>query len=530
MSDLISARTLGALPISAAQPAGINPRDGEAFNALQAQIDRLTDIHAGEPIEWPLVRKLAANILKNEGKDLAAGTWITLALFHEQGLPGLADGIHLLRDLVDIHWDGMAPPATRLRGRRNQTQWLLDQLNEVLDEQSIMQMPAMNAAAHAEMLDDWDALDAAWQGHDTEAPTFYGLAAILRRLPVESSDDDISTTPTASPTDAATPTAAPASSNTAAARLPASIPPAAPVGLPDAEADAVSAVEGALASLHPLVAWFIQEQPTAPMLFRLNRICAWTTLDQAPAAQGRTTRLPAPPDPLIDNFDRITQTGDAQAVIRFTESRLVSLPLWLDLNRASHSALTQLGASQAAETVALETARLITQVPSLAELTYNDGRPFADPATQAWLQALQGSAVANGEDTTADDIVSLTREAEGRAVAGKLDEALAQLQAALRHAKNRRTSFRLQLAQCSLIHRFDTKTNMRALVIPLIEELEVHHLSTWEPELAQQALELAAGIELRHGADHAGPAASMLGRLSRIDVPAAWQLSRPTAN
>ncbi|MDN5844020.1 MAG: type VI secretion system protein TssA [Alcaligenaceae bacterium] len=526
MSDLISARTLGASPISATQPAGINPRDGEAFNALQAQIDRLTDIHAGEPVEWPMVVKLATAVLGNEGKDLAAGTWLTLALFHEQGLSGLADGIHLLRDLIETHWDDMSPPSTRLRGRRNQTQWLLDQLNEALDEQSIMQMPAMSATEHTEMLEDWDALDTAWQGHDAEAPAFYGLAAILRRLPVESTGDDTNNTPAASPTNAATP----ASPAAAATPPPASIPQVAPVAPLGAEADITATVESALAGLHPLVAWFIQEQPTAPMLFRLNRICAWTTLDQAPAAQGRTTRLPAPSDPLIDNFDRITQAGDALAIIRFTESRLASMPLWLDLNRASHGALTQLGASQAAETVALETARLISRVPGLAELSYNDGRPFADPATQAWLQALQGSPAADGNNDTAGDIAALTREAEGRAVAGKLDEALTQLQAALHQAESRRAGFRLQLAQCSLIHRFDTKTDMRALVIPLIDELEVHHLSTWEPELARQAMELAAGIELRHGADHAGPAASMLGRLSRINVPAAWQLSQPSAN
>src|SRR5690606_24512483 len=127
-------------------------------------------------------------------------------------------------------------------------------------------------------------------------------------------------------------------------------------------------------------------------------------------------------------------------------------------------------------------------------------------ATLSWLQALQGSPAADGNSDPSADITALMREAEGRAVAGTLDEAPEQLQAALRHVESRHLGFRLQLAQCSLIHRFDTKTDMRALMMPLIKEIEVHHLSTWEPELARQALELAAGIELRHGADRAGPA------------------------
>src|SRR3546814_5579944 len=84
-------------------------------------------------------------------------------------------------DLIETYWEDMSPPAKRLRGRRNQMQWLLDQLTEALDEQSLMQMPAIKPALHAAMLEDWNALDAAWQQRDDEAPAFYGLAAILDR-------------------------------------------------------------------------------------------------------------------------------------------------------------------------------------------------------------------------------------------------------------------------------------------------------------------------------------------------------------
>src|SRR3546814_15661129 len=62
-------------------------------------------------------------------------------------------------DLIETYWEDMSPPAKRLRGRRNQMQWLLDQLTEALDEQSLMQMPAIKPALHAAMLEDWNALD-----------------------------------------------------------------------------------------------------------------------------------------------------------------------------------------------------------------------------------------------------------------------------------------------------------------------------------------------------------------------------------
>src|SRR3546814_3492333 len=114
----------------------------------------------------------------------------------------------------------------------------------------------------------------------------------------------------------------------------------------------------------------------------------------------------------------------------------------------------------------------MNRVPGLAELTFNDGHPFADPATQAWLQALQASDSPGSATPAGDDIVSLAREAESQAVAGKLDDALAQLQAAVRQAQSRRAGFRLRLAQCSLIPRFDAKTDMRAIMVPLLEEIE----------------------------------------------------------
>ncbi|AEC20882.1 hypothetical protein PT7_2342 [Pusillimonas sp. T7-7] len=527
MLENTSLRNLGSVPVSASQPAGMNPRDGENFNKLQSQLDRLTDLHAGQAIEWPVVTRLSAAVLQDEGKDLAVATWLATALFNQHGLSGLVDGVHVLRELVETYWDDMSPPASRMRGRRNQMQWLLDQLTSALDEQAIMQMSAVPAELHAQMLEDWDALDAAWQAHDEEAPAFYGLSAIMRRLPVEQATDstepDQSTAPIQS--QSASASAVPAATSAA---MPA--PQIASIKLPNGGADAASAVEHGLGSLHPLIAWLMQEQLTAPMLFRLNRICAWTALEQLPPAQGRSTRLPPPPGQLLDTFNQVIKGGEPEAIIRYAEARLASLPYWLDLNRASHMALTQLKASRAAEALVLETAHFMARLPGLSELTFSDGQAFADPATQAWLEALQASGSPDGTNSERDVVAALAHEAESQAVAGKLEEALSQLQAAVRGAESRRASFRLRLAQCRLIHRFDVKTDMRALIAPLIEELDIHHLSTWEPDLARQALELAAGIELRRRADGAEPVVPMLGRLSRVDVQAAWQLSQSTAD
>ena len=537
MSSLQFDRDLGSRPISADLPAGVSPRDGDAYAALKAQIDALTDIHASTPVDWAAVVRLGVQILQQEGKDLAAAAWLTAGLLETRQLAGPADGIHVVRELVCTYWDGMSPPAARLRGRRNQMQWLLDYLNDRL-QANREGFAALPAATHAALLDDWEALDAAWQAHDPEAPAFYGLRSQLRNLPVEAPVAEAAAAVPAAPgaaagVPAAAPTAAVVPANAGAATAPAANAavvaprPAAVAVAPTAGEDPADAAEAALASLRPLIEWYLQTQPALPLLFRMNRFCAWATLDALPPNQAGATLLLPPPLQVTGSFQQIAQTGEPEAVIRFAESHLIAHRYWLDLNRASHAALTRMGAAAAAAAVAAETARLLARLDGLATLKFSDGQPFADAETRAWLDSLAGNA--NAATTQADEIVALCATAEADAVAGKLDEAMDRLQHAARATESQRARFRLRLAQCALLHRFDGRADIRPLLASLIEELDAHRLPLWEPDLARQALALAAAVELRYGADDAGPTNPLLARLASVDCRAAWQLSHSTA-
>ncbi|MDH0736665.1 type VI secretion system protein TssA [Achromobacter sp. AGC78] len=526
MSAVLFDRDVGQQPIQADHPAGVSPRDGEAFAALKAHIDQLTDIHASTAVDWTSVVALANGILKQEGKDLAVGTWLAAGLLETAGLTGLGEGIRVLRDLVATYWEDMSPAVTRMRGRRNQIQWLLDHLNERL-QAGRDSYPAMPAAAHAAMLEDWEALDSEWQRHDDEAPAFYGLRSALRNLPVEAPAQP---EPVVDAAPQQAPAIAPAAAQAAVSRS-AAPPPAASIAAPPAAgADPGAAADAALTGLRPLVDWYLQTQPTLPLLFRLNRVCAWATLEQTPPAQGGVTLLMPPPLQIVSSFEQIAQTGEPQAVVQFAESHLITHRYWLDLNRASHAALTRLGAADAAACVGFETGRLVARLPQLAGMKFNDGQPFADAQTLAWLESFTGAG--EGASTThddADDLQSLSSAAEADAAAGRLDDALDRLQEAARRTEGLRKRFRLRLAQCALLHRFDDRADIRALMSPLIDELDAHRLQQWEPELARQALALAAAVELRYGAEDAGPSHPLLAKLASLDCRAAWQLSQSTA-
>ncbi|MBP1595055.1 MAG: uncharacterized protein H6Q05_432 [Acidobacteria bacterium] len=59
--------------------------------------------------EWPLVFNLATNALASQTKDLQLAAWLTEALVNLHGFSGLADGLQLLRGLLEKFWDTLYP-------------------------------------------------------------------------------------------------------------------------------------------------------------------------------------------------------------------------------------------------------------------------------------------------------------------------------------------------------------------------------------------------------------------------------------
>lgn len=373
---------LGEFAISAANPAGLNPRDGESYLAIQAEIDKLASIHADSPVDWPKVVSLSAKVLREEGKDINVAVWFLCALTMTRGVPGLALGVTVLRSMLEKFWAEMTPPPARLRARRNQAEWMLEWLNAKLEE-GMSPVPAEQVAA---LLAEWDALDKVWNGQDAEGPSFFRLRRRLAELPVEASPEPAPAVIQSQP-------AAPASVAGSQPRAtPVAAPPTAQVATLPSNLDGDEAVENAinaaLGVLAPLVPFCLDNRSTLPLLYRLNRQMAWMTLEQAPPAQANKTRLPAPAESQVESFTRLQAAGEALDILRFCEGNLNNYPFWLDLNRASHAALMRMGANAAAATVAEETRQLLARLPTLADLSFADGQPFADGATLSWLDAL----------------------------------------------------------------------------------------------------------------------------------------------
>lgn len=423
---------LGRSPIRDDSPAGSDPRQGEAFAALQAEMDRLTDLHApGEP-DWKRVAQQASDILGSEGKDLAVACWLLAAWFKLHRLPGLVAGVEVMRDLHQTYWEDMSP--ARLRGRRNQMGWLADWLTRTLDLLGEDEAP-LDADSHARLLAAWVDLDAVWRERDEDGPSFSHLRARFQALPVmmqvESESESESqpeaqavpgqavtpepnpdpstasgghaagTAPAdagspasataAPPTRASEPQAAPAQASThAAASAPAASPPPAAdlAGLQTPEAFE-QALDRMLDVVQPLLVEAVARFPSLAWPYRLNRAQAWATIDAVPMATDHLTRLPAPSQQDRSLLERLAGQTDMPALLQFTEACLPRCRFWLDLNYHSWRALSSLpDGGEAAAAVAADTAAFVARMPGLEALAFVDELPFAAPPTREWLAEL----------------------------------------------------------------------------------------------------------------------------------------------
>lgn len=512
-------RELGSFAISIANPAGANPREGAAFSLAQREVEKLTNINAESGVDWHVVADSCVRVLRDEGKDINAAVWLLCAWTTINGISGLATGVHVLRQMLELYWDALTPPPARLRARRNQAQWMLEWLTVKVDE-SFEPVPGDQLTA---LLEDWDAIDTQWRDRDAEGPGFFTLRRRLSQLPVQAA---VAPTVVTSDAEPATPEAnedVPSSSPAlTSVKAPPSLAPVQPLGSLENDDAIENAINGVFASLMPLIGFCLDSRTTLPLLFRLNRQLAWTTVEQAPPSQGNTTRVPAPSEAEFEGFNRLQSVGEPLDILRFCEGRLNTYPFWLDLNRASHAALSRLGTSALAgvTSLALETRHFLARIPALAELTFADGQPFADGTTRNWLEGLAPAT----RSSAGDALQTLIDEAAREAADGRLSDAMNRLQDNLREVSGGRDRFRLRCAQCLLLQRFDPRAQLQVAVDVLLQEAKEQGLDRWEPDLVRPLLELALSHE------DGGSKAIWTQQLAAMDLPAFWRLASPQAS
>ncbi|KQQ56029.1 type VI secretion protein [Pseudomonas sp. Leaf127] len=447
------------LPIDAAAPAGEDPACDDDFQRLREEVNKLSAADA------PQVLLLAEKLLKQRCKDLRVASYYAWARLQMQGEAGLAAGLGLLAALVEHYPDQVLP--VRGNGRRMAVEWLTSA--RVLDSLALYPDVVMAEAERTVAALAWLAQAVlAWPVE--QRPALGGLYGALSARLTQAGGAQ-----------------AQALQNKAA-------PEAGGQALPQAAA-AIKSGRDVLDSGRQLAA-YLREQPLGWLAaHRLIKSLRWDTLHHVPPhdASGKT-RL-APPRSeyraqlkglyLQQNWPELLEQAErmyAEGVNHF----------WLDLQCYLYQALSHQPAPQEgwAAIIKRDFEIFLARLPGLQDLCWNDGSPFADPATVEWINREFGASTAPSWPASAattavladDPVLALEGEALARADSEGVEQTLAWLAARPDlHAGRQRWLLRLLMA------RVAEQYGKNDLAIYLLTELDTtarrQALADWEPAL-----------------------------------------------
>jgi type VI secretion system protein VasJ len=231
--------------------------------------------------------------------------------------------------------------------------------------------------------------------------------------------------------------------------------------------------------------------------------------------------------------------GSWQQLVADVEDRIWEFPFWLDLHRMTHVAMTNLGEEYepARGAVASELTTLLARLPDVVHLQFADGTPFADDATQEWVNKELFTPQEGAEASAApaieppEDVAVLVEQARDLRKKKKLNDAVALLQKAMGGAPCQRDRFMLQFELAKLCGDSGHVKPALAHLESLDRQMSEFTLESWEPELSAEVLHAywSALSEVQKSAP-AGIAGDRVdevyGRLCRLDTVAGLKLAR----
>lgn len=434
-------------PIPGPSPSGENLYYSPLYDKIKEARREEEDIAQGEwrveikKADSPLVIKLATEALSTKSKDLQLAAWLTEALLRKQGAGGLADGLDLLRGLVENFWDSVYPEledgdaelrATPLEWvgsrlgdavkhiplTRSGLDWFRYKDSRAVPSEADAATSEAKASARETALAEGkmppEEFDAAFDATPTEVCTSLqaGFDRVLESItalgqvcdekfgdaapsfgPLQTTVSEVRQTVRILLARRGTPEAAPeepveeaseyeSTSYEAPAGRPAAKPAARATTAEPADQDDAFERVGSIAR------YLRKEAPYSPVPYLLLRGLRWGELLTNGAALDETMLEP-PPTEVRQKLKRLAQEGQWEEVLDTAETAMAS-PCgrgWLDLQRYVVRACEELGSyyDPIAMAVRAEVKALIENLPQLRSLTMGDDTPAANPETQAWL-------------------------------------------------------------------------------------------------------------------------------------------------
>jgi len=503
MSDAVdhAFAELGKTPIAGGDPCGESVRYESEFEQLEAELAKQESLTA-ESVDWRIVTQLSSEILKNKSKDLLVASYLTRGLLENEGYLGLATGLQIMRDMVDGYWDGLFPPAKRMRARSSAVDWLAEKAGVHVSAHAPKAKENKAVIQAANLIKELNGLLAAKMGD--MAPEVDGLSSPLKKMKRaaehELSKENVvadkqevseSSTPEVT-TPAQVPVETPAAQSRPKAKQKAT--PSATVAEVESDNDTRKAMRQIQDMCRKTTSFWLKQKASDSRVYRLNRMAAWLMIDQLPPATDGTTQINPPP------ADRIKQLGEQLEQSQFStllpelEQTVSRAPYWFDGQRMVATALQGLGDEykNARDTVLRELRNFLARVPQIVDLKFSDGTPFVDDQTRLWLDTevvleQVGGGVATGKSSSDVDKKPWTDaliKARKNASSGKINEVVQVFHDGISGSGSMRDRFHWKLSLAELLIQTGNTIVGTHLAESLAEQIEYFRLDEWEPDLS----------------------------------------------
>ena len=442
-------------PIPGPSPCGENLYYSPLYEQIKEARRQEDDIPQGEwrrevkKADYVQVIKLSTDALAKKSKDIQIAAWLTEAWLNQQGFTGLADGLDLMRGLVENYWECVYPELEDgdAEMRATPLEWIGSRLAEAVkhvkltrsgldwfnyrtsravpyeDDAAVNEVKAASReAAIAEGKMTPEEFDGAFNATPTEFCT--GLQGEAGRTlesldalgqicdakfgdvapnfgPLRSSIEEVQQTlrillakrgaPAVEEAVAAEEPAWESSSGEAPVERPAAAPARRVTTAEPADQD------DAFQRIASVAQYLRKESPYSPVPYLLLRGLRWGEL-RVNGASLDESLLESPPSEIRQKLKKLAQEGQWEEVLNTAETAM-ALPCgrgWLDLQRYVARACEELGSyyEPIALAVGAEVKALLQDFPQLRSSTMTDDTPTSNPETQAWLDGLAAAASA----------------------------------------------------------------------------------------------------------------------------------------
>ncbi|MCP3941802.1 MAG: type VI secretion system protein TssA [Desulfobacteraceae bacterium] len=510
---------LGNIPIPGDAPAGKDVRYEDSFEALIHEIGKLSSISDSATIDVNKVVSLGTAILKKESKHIQVAAYLGYGLMKTKKMEGLAQGVHILKELIENFWESLFPPLKRMKGRRSALVWWEKKVADFIAETDQV---TWEKDKRDFLINDFDVLNQFLGENMEDAPLLNSLIQRIKSVVLEKEEP---VPEPEIPESAGDSEEGESDQPDGAEQAPGEV-----LILSDMD-DATMFSQG-LNLIGRSIEGLRQQNSFDPVPYRFNRIVPWTPVEEPPMASAGKTTLPPPDDQIITQIVSLYDSSKWQELADFCEPKVQEYPFWLDLSRYVAESMEQLEHQDVSIVIEAEILLFVSRLEGLETLCFSDGTPFADVATQEWLKQIddkksddQPGSDSGPADLLEQNISQQMKEAQALIKKDKFDAALSLLVEHHIKSVSAREKFLWKIAVCRLLINEDKIKIAASYVDDILENIETYKLEAWEPDNAVDALSLVlTGLRLQENSQHEQLIESVITKISMLDPVTALKM------